>query len=286
MIKQSHCLITNVKKGILLMLISSIFVAFTGLIVKKLETYPLFEVVFFRNVFSMIALSIIIIKRKIPIFGQNKNLLYLRSFLAFINLSAYYYTFTKMSLTDAITIRQMGPIITAVLSMFLLKEKFYIKYLFIFICAFIGSGLVIKPGMRVDLFPVVIGMLSTFLYALSHVYVRKLRLTDHPLVIVNYFITISFIFSFIILVYQNSFVIPTIKDLFMFILLSFASAIVQLTLTKSYQLCPASIVALYIHSQILFGVLIDIFYFHITPDVFSVFGTIVIFFSGYLNYIL
>jgi len=266
------------------MLLSSALSAFMGLIVKLLEDYPLFEIVFFRNFFPMIILPLIILKMNIPLFGKNRSLLLTRSFIAFITVSVYFYTFTKMSLTDAITIRQLGPIIIALLSIILLNEQFHFKQSTIFIFAFLGTVLIVKPGMRSDSFPAIIGILSTFLYALSHVFVRKLRLTDHPLVIVNYFMSMSCVLSFMILIYNNNFIIPPINDLFIFLILAFISMGVQISLTKSYQLCSASVVSMYMYSQIIFGAIFDVTLLRVFPDMFSITGAAIIIISGYLNY--
>jgi len=274
----------NYQKGIWMMMVSSISSAVMGLLVKYLTNIPLMEIVLFRNLPSIIILPIIITKKYIPILGKNKPLLIIRSLFAFISFAGYVYTFTKMSLTDAITIRQLGPIIIALLSIILLKEKYNSKKLIVFITAFIGVTLIVKPGIRSDVIPVFIGIITTFLFGFSHVLVRKLSITDHPLVIVNYFMFFSGMFSAFMLYFGKNFIFPDLLNLSILVLIGFISLGVQIPLTKAYQYCPASLVSIYMYSQIVFGSFFDIFFLKQFPDLLSITGAVLIIFSGYRNY--
>ena len=274
----------NYQKGIWMMMISSIFSSVVGLLVKYLTNIPLMEIVLFRNLPSVIILPIIITKKHIPLLGENKPLLIIRSLLAFTSFTGYVYTFTKMSLTDAITIRQLGPIIIALLSIILLKEKYTSKKLIVFITAFIGATFIVKPGIRSDVVPVFIGIITTFIFGFSHVFVRKLNITDHPLVIVNYFMFFSGIISAFMLYIGKDFIFPDLLNLSILVLLGFISLGVQIPLTKAYQYCPASLVSIYMYSQIVFGSFFDIFFLKQFLDLLSITGVVLIIFSGYQNY--
>ncbi len=58
----------------------------------------------------------------------------------------------------------------------------------------------------------------------------------------------------------------------------------QITLTKAYQLVPASLVSLYNYSQIIFVTIFGLLFFNEIPDIFSIMGASFIIISGYLNY--
>ena len=70
----------------------------------------------------------------------------------------------------------------------------------------------------------------------------------------------------------------------MLTLLGAVALIGQISLTKAYQLAPASLVSLYTYSQIIFVSLFALLFFKEIPDVFSIIGASFIIASGYLNY--
>jgi len=64
---------------------------------------------------------------------------------------------------------------------------------------FLGALLVIKPGLRSNIFSVILGLLSAFFSDISHIIIGKLKSTDHPFVVVNYFAFISSVVALIVL---------------------------------------------------------------------------------------
>ncbi|GAI86972.1 unnamed protein product, partial [marine sediment metagenome] len=118
----------------------------------------------------------------------------------------------------------------------------------------------------------------------AHVTVRHLRITDHNLVIINYFAYISGLISLPILLFQRSFIVPNLFDFFILILLGLFALVTQFTLTKAYQLAPANLVSLYTYSQIIFASVFGLLFFKEIPDLLSISGASFIIISGYLNY--
>ena len=144
--------------------------------------------------------------------------------------------------------------------------------------------LVIKPGFRSDIYPAIIGLLGAILTAGSHVTLRQLRLTDHPLVIVNYFGYTIGLLSFGVLLWQGNFYIPSTSILFILILLGLVGLGGQIALTKAYQMAPTNLISPYLYSQIIFSAFLGILFFKEIPDLFTIFGATLIIISGYLNY--
>jgi drug/metabolite transporter (DMT)-like permease len=121
-----------------------------------------------------------------------------------------------MILTDAVTIRQLSPIFMIFLSSLFLREEIGVKKITIFVLAFLGTLLVIKPGFLLDLYPAVIALLGSISADGSHVAIaiRSLRLTDHPLVIINYSGYSIGLISFGTLLWQGNFIIPDALSFF------------------------------------------------------------------------
>ena len=274
----------NYKAGICFIIINTIFFSLIAVLVKQVRHLPLMEIIFFRSMPTMIIIPFMIKKNNISFWGNNKFSLWFRSLSVVIGMIALFYTYTVMSLTDAISLQQLGPFFTCFLAGIFLKEKLHFRQLPFFIFAFLGALLIIKPGLRIDMFPALIALVSAIFVAASQVTLRHLRLTDHYLVIVNYLAYILGMVSLTILLVQNSFQLPSLSDLFFLFLLGGLALLSQITLTKAYQLAPANLVSLYTYAQIIFVSLFELIFFEDLPDIMTIIGAIFIIISGYLNY--
>lgn len=270
--------------GILMMIIATICFSLMAAMVKFLRHLPVMEIIFFRNIPIMLIIPLILKNKKISFWGNNKPLLLLRSLLSSFAAIAFFYTITVMILTDAVTIKQLSPFFIIFLASIFLGEKIDFRRITIFILAFLGALLVVKPGFRLDIYPAVIALLGAISTAGSHVALRSLRLTDHPLVIVNYFGYSIGLISFGILLWQGNFIIPDALSLFVLLLLGLVGLGGQFALTKAYQMAPTKLVSLYLYLQIIFGALLGVLFFKEIPDLLSIFGASLIIISGYLNY--
>jgi drug/metabolite transporter (DMT)-like permease len=253
-------------------------------LIKKVGHLPLMEIVFFRNFPTMLIIPIMIKKTNLSFFGNNKFILSFRGFIEVIAMIATFYAYRVMSLTDAITLEQLSPFFIFFLAGIFLHEKLSLRQLPFFIFAFLGALLVIKPGLRIDILPALIALTGAICISVSNITLRHLRLTDHYLVIVNYSAYISGVISLIILLLQQTFQLPSLSDCLVLILLGGVGLLGQITLTKAYQLAPASLVSLYTYSKIIFGSVFGLFFFKEIPDIFSIIGASFIIISGYFNY--
>ena len=267
-----------------MMIFASICFALVGGMIKFIENIPLMEMIFFRSLPSILILPLILKNKNISLRGENKPLLLFRCFFGFLSAVGYFYTFKTMTMTDAMTIRQLSPFFIVMFAIIFLKEKVPPRRIPIFLLVFLGGLLVIKPGIRLEIFPAIVGVLAAIFGAVAQVSLRNLRLTDHPLVIVNYFSFVSGLMALVILIWQNNFVIPNFISLMSLILLGLIALGGQFALTKAYQMAPASMVSLYTYSQIIFATIFGLFFFREIPDLLSIFGAFLIIISGYLNY--
>ena len=267
-----------------MMILASICFALVGIMIKFIGNIPLMEMIFFRNLPSILILPLVLKNKNISLRGKNKPLLLFRCFFGFLSTVGYFYTFKTMTMTDAMTIRQLSPFFIIILAIIFLKEKMSLQRIPIFFLVFLGGLLVIKPGIRLEMFPVIVGIFAAIFSAGAHVSLRNLRLTDHPLVIVNYFAFVSGLMALVILIWQNNFVIPDFISLINLVLLGLVALGAQIALTKAYQMAPASMVSLYTYSQIIFATLFGLLFFRELPDLLSIIGASLIIISGYLNY--
>ena len=272
------------KKAIAYMIFSVFCFALMAAIVKILKNYPLMEIIAFRSLPTWIIASIILKKKNISIYGNDKKLLLLRAFLGFLANIGFFYTFKVMLLTDAMTLRQLGPFFIIVLAWIFLKEEIYSHQLLFLLLAFFGAILVIKPGLNLDYVPGFIAIFAAFVSAGAHVIVRRLRKTDYPLVIINYLASFSTVMAILYLLVTKQYLCPTLIDIIWFMTLGVLGFFAQFGLTIAYKYAPAGLISLYMYLMIVFGVLFDLLFFGLFPDYFSTLGAILVLLSGYLNY--
>jgi len=267
-----------------MMIFSSICFAVASAMIKYIGNIPLMEMIFFRNLPSILILPLILKKKNISLKGKNQPLLLLRCLLGFISVVGYFYTFRTMTMTDAMTIRQLCPFFIIIFAIIFLREKISLRRIPVFLLVFLGSLLVIKPGMRFEILPAIVGLSAAIINAGVQISLRILRLTDHPLVIVSYYSYASTSLALLILIWQNNFVFPDFVTLLNLSLLGIIALGAQVTITKAYQMAPASRVSLYTYSQIIFATIIGVLFFREVPDLLSIVGASLICISGYLNY--
>lgn len=275
----------NYRLGIVLMIITAFFFASIAFIIKLLDNIPLMEIVLFRNLSSMIIVPIIIVtKQQTTLLGRNKPLLFLRGFLGTLGMIAMFYTYTKMPITDSITIQRLSPFFIIIMSIIFLHEKYSFKQFPIILLAFTGALFVIKPGFRADIFPAIVALISAILMGAAHVVIRYLRLSDNYWVIINYYAYIAGFTAIISLVWQRNFVIPNLIDFILLLILGLTAFGSQISLTLAYRFAPASIVAPYLYTQILFAAILEIGFLQVFPDMLTWIGSSTIIISGVLNY--
>lgn len=207
--------------------------------VKVLGDFPVHQVVFFRAIgvlsFSLPCLFFL----KISIFGVNKKDLLLRGIFGSMALFLYFSSLQNIALTQAVTLQQLAPIFALVVSHFLLKEKSSFRVYLLFIGSFIGVYFIkgdTGPGLETGFsLYFLFGIAAAFFSSLAYNFIRKLRKTDHPILVLSYFqycLIPPSLLGFVVYGY----VLPQREDLVALLLLAVFSFLAQLFLTLAYQL--------------------------------------------------
>ncbi len=169
------------------MLISTMAFSLMHVCVKYLKHIPFFELIFFRSIISLVLSYAYIKKAGLKTFGHNKPLLITRGIVGTIALSLFFISIQYLPLASAATIGYLSPMFTAIFAVFFLKEKLKVIQGFLFIVAF--SGIVLIKGFDndIELTYVLLGVAASMFAGIAYNLVRKLKDTDHPVVVVFYF---------------------------------------------------------------------------------------------------
>ncbi len=260
---------SGIDKAVVFMLISVVAFSFMNLTVKYLKHLPATELVLFRSIITL-ALSFVMIKRKkLKLFGNNKLFLILRGVFGVTALTMYFYTLQFLPIGSAVTIQYLSPIFTIIFASFFLKEKMKpVQWLF-FLVAFAGITLVKGFDPNITLRLLTIGIGSAIFAGLAYNSIRKLKDTDHPVVVVFYFPLIA---TPVMLVFSYfNFIMPMGWDWLLLILMGIFTQIAQIYMTKAYQSSTMDKTAPLKYLGILFAIGFDVFLFGVSysPVVFA-----------------
>jgi len=175
------------SKGKSYMLASACFYAVLNVSVKQLSYIPAMELIFFRAAISFGLCAWGIQRAGVYFFGKNHKWLLIRGSTGIVALWLYFNTIQKMPLASAVAIQYTSPIFAALFAVFILGEKMsYWKWLF-FLLSMAGVFLIKGFDTRVSYELLFSGIFSASLSGLAYNAVRKLNVSEHPLVIILYF---------------------------------------------------------------------------------------------------
>ena len=221
------------SKGVFHMLLAVFFFSLMNVFVKMLGHIPAVEIVFFRALVSLV-ISVILLKvYKIYFWGNNKKILILRGAAGMIGLIFYFKLIQSIPLASAVTILFLAPIFTNILGIFIVKEKVHpIQWLF-FLVSFMGILLVKGFDSRIQPVHLIIGIIASIFSGLAYNFIRKLKTSDHPLVIIFYFPLITMPFAG---AYSSfNWVKPEGMDWLILVLVGILTQTAQYFMTRSYQ---------------------------------------------------
>lgn len=276
----------NIYKGIVLIILSSLFFAIMTVFVKGAGNLPSIQKSFFRNAVSFFFAFALLLRDKSGFSFPKSCLkdLFFRSFFGTLGVVTFFYAVDHLVLSDATALNKMSPFFTIFFSYLLLKEKVTRFQFFAVLGAFAGSMFILKPSFsNVDLVPATIGLFSGIFGGMAYTLLRKLSESGVKNTFVVLFFSATsciFLFPFMLADFH-----PMTNAQLGFLLLAgiFAGA-GQFAITSAYFYAAAKDISLYAYSQIIFSSILSLFIFGELPDAWSVLGYIIIFTMATLMY--
>lgn len=171
---------------------SALFFSWMTLLAKLAgERIPTMEVVFVRSVLMTVSTLGILKWQGISPSGKDKKTLLMRAVVGVTALSLFYFALPRIPLGDATALFYMTPIWTALIASVVLKER-TARLVFLGMgISLLGVVLIAKPTVlfgsgvsELDTIAVVATVAASMLSGFVYVLVRKLRVSDAPLVII------------------------------------------------------------------------------------------------------
>ena len=240
------------------LVLASFFFSLMTLCVKKIDNrIPIFELVFFRSLLSLIITLLIINIKNINPLGNNRPLLVIRGLLGTIALICIFYAIRNMPLSISTVIQYTYPIFISIFAGIFINEKITRNIIIASIIGWLGILIIINPiqlsniNVEVEYTSIFIAFLGSICTALAYITVKKLSFTENVYVIIQYFPLVSLItlLPFVLI----NWVTPNWLELVWIICIGLFTQLGQIFLTIGLKKLPASNASTINYLQVLFG---------------------------------
>lgn len=301
--------------GLFYLLITQAFNAVMVTTCKLLEMDKLFakpihplQILFVRMVVTYVCCVIYMyFNKSIPDapFGPKeiRPLLVVRGAVGFFGVFGLYYSLMYLTLSDAVAITFLVPMVTAFLAYMLLRERYSILEGACSLFSLVGVLLIAKPNFLFGeaaksndellessstekrLIATGLGLLGVLASSSVYIILRKIGMNAHPLITVSYHSLVTAVMSGfgLLAVPSLSFVFPkTAKQIFYFLLIGIFGFAMQIALAAGVQRVKASKAALTSYTSMIFSLICDLVVFGHVPGWLSLTGIVVIMVNAFV----
>jgi drug/metabolite transporter (DMT)-like permease len=264
----------DIKKAIKYMLISTLSFTLMNAFVKYLIDINSYQIVFFRSAGSLFFTFGYLYKHKIPILGNQKKLLVLRGLVGVTSMTLFFLSIKYITLGSAVSLRYIAPIFASIFAVFLLKEKVKNMQWLFFLLSF--SGVLVLKGLDSEMNSIglILILISSVFSGLVYIVISKIGKGDHPVVIVNYFMVIATIVGGLLSI--KDWVNPVGIQWLLLPGLGVFGYYGQIYMTKAFQTSVTNQVAPLKYLEVIFTVLVGIFWFGEIYTFWSLLGILMI----------
>ena len=174
--------------AISLMIISGLFFVLMHSAVKYLsKEVHIFEIAFFRCALVIFVLAPIIFQQGKKIFKTKQpKVQFLRITTNSVAMLCFFYGISTTPLAQLTTLGFTVPIFATILAVIFMKEKIRLRRTTALIVGFIGTIIVMRPDISIELGALLI-IFSSFLWSIYLIFIKKLTQTDSAVTISLYF---------------------------------------------------------------------------------------------------
>ena len=267
----------NDVQGARALVLSSMAFSLMTVCVKHLGgRIPVTEIVMARSLVSIMLTGVGLRMAGVNPWGNKRGLLLARGLAGSLALLCFFQAVTSLPLASATVLQYTYPTFTAGAAWILLAEPLRRRIGLAVAVGWIGVVLVIQPqwignGMAsLALIPVLLGLAGALCTALAYVCVRRLSVTEHPLVIILYFPLVSIPISLPGVIQQG--VVPSGLDWLWLLGVGVLTQLGQIWVTRGLSCLPAARATSLNYVQVVFAATWGWIWFHETVNVLTLFG--------------
>ncbi|MEM8559263.1 MAG: DMT family transporter [Bacteroidota bacterium] len=250
---------------------------------------PSMQIVFARCAVMLVLTYAMLWQASVTSRGVDRRSLFLRGFTGFTALSIFYFALTEIPLGDAATIYNTAPIHTALLAGLFLHERVRGVVVVAIALSLVGVTLIAKPSFvfagteaSYPAWIVYAALGGAFLSGAAYTFVRKLKDTDHPLVVILWFSWVGALGSLPFALTETlgvagrgafaPWVLPSGWTWLWLLMVGVMTHIAQVCLTRGLHLEPAGRASAVGYLQVVFAFVWGLLFFGTVPDLLTLLG--------------
>ena len=237
-----------------------------------------FTVGFMRFFFGFLMILPFILKSRFKIYNTSNLKLHITR--SIINVPMMILGFAALMYIPLEQIKAIGflsPILVVILSVIFLKERIYLIRTFSLILGFIGTLIILRPGIIEINIGVYMVLLSGLFWSTVIIITKFMSKEDSAMTILTYQYTFVSVFTLpLAFIYWSN---PSIMSIFYSFLAAIVGTILHLCINNSYKLADLSIIQPVWFTQLIFASLFGFMIFGTLPDLFTWIGAILVFIS-------
>jgi len=220
-------------RGIIYMSASTVGFAVMHTLIRYVsaELHP-FQIAFFRNVFGMLIFIPMLMRYGFAPFKTKRlPLHFLRGALNIIAMLAFFTALSIAPLARVTALSFSAPIFTAVLSVFILGERFRLHRWSAILLGFAGTLVILRPGIIAMDTGSILVLSSAFLWGITMIVIKVLSRTDSAMTITSYMNVMLAFFAFIpaVWVWRT----PSLETWGWLVVIGLSGTLAQLALTQA-----------------------------------------------------
>ncbi len=218
--------------------------------IRWVDHIPTMELVFFRS-FSSLLICLVLLKRlSISLPGNRPSWLVARGVVGVISMAIFFKAFQIMPMGTIVSMRYLSPIFAAFMAVYFLKERIYAMQWLFFLIAF--GGVVMLKGFdaRVSMYGLGLAFLTAFFSGMVYVILRKIGNSEHPILIVGYFMAMGVLVGGIGMMWDWQ--QPIGVEWVVLLTLGIFGFFGQYFMTRAFQVAEANVVAPFKYAEAVF----------------------------------
>lgn len=269
------------RAGIVYMLCGAFCLALSDSLAKWLGAhYPPIQLLFLRTTVALPIMLAVILLSLGPtgLRTQNFPVHLIRGAINVVAAVFFYMGVTRLPLAHATAIAFCAPLFITAISVMVLKERVSIGGWAAVVLGFLGVLLVVQPSRDSVQWAALLPMATAFFYALMMVSARNIRPGEHMLTTMLYIVLCQLVFTIAPLAW---FWEPVQSEHAWQILgLALLSTMGLGLITQAFRIAPASVVAPFDYSSLIWATLLGLWIWHEWPNLGFYLGTSLIVFAG------
>jgi drug/metabolite transporter (DMT)-like permease len=247
----------NIPLGILYMVLSTVMFGGVNALVKwEVALYPVGEVAFFRTLFALIPIFLLVLPRRgLGVFVTDRFRDHFRRALSQLgSMTCIFFAFKLMPLAGATAISFSAPLITTLLSILLLKETVGFHRWSALVIGFLGVLIVTHPGAGQFQWGAAFALANAILISTVAIAIRHMSVTESSDTLIVYQIVLLVPLTALLLPF--GFTVPSGTDFALLVTAGICNGVAQFWWTKSLHLAPTSAVTPFNYLSLIWAMIV------------------------------